>query len=300
MSVLIAIIGYTLLAGVFILDKFILTKSVPKPAVYTFYSTVFLLFAVGALPFGGGFLGSYEDWLVAGLSGITFGIGLFTIFIAVKRGEASHVNPYSGAVITITTFFIARVILGETLSYTQQMGIVILVAASILLSYEKVERPHGIYRSFFWATVSGVAFAVSHTSAKYLYDLYPFVTAFVWTRVPTGIFALPFFLLPSVRATFVKKRKAKRSFARQHAIGIVITTKICAVIATILIQYAIAIGSASVVTALSGLQFTLMFVMILLLTRLAPRVFREYFTKKELIVQSIAIILVVLGSALVV
>ena len=40
---LVAFIGYFLLAVVVILDKFILTKSVSKPVVYTFYSTTVTL-----------------------------------------------------------------------------------------------------------------------------------------------------------------------------------------------------------------------------------------------------------------
>ena len=63
-----AFIGYFLLAITFVLDKFILTKSVANPLVYTFYSTVFLILAFLLAPFGLEMLGG-TDLLVALVSG---------------------------------------------------------------------------------------------------------------------------------------------------------------------------------------------------------------------------------------
>jgi len=42
---------------------------------------------------------------------------------------------------------------------------------------------------------------------------------------------------------------------------------------------------------------TFMFVMVFLLTKFLPRIFKEYFTKRELTVEVIATILVAIGSA---
>jgi hypothetical protein len=50
--------------------------------------------------------------------------------------------------------------------------------------------------------------------------------------------------------------------------------------------------------AMSGIQYILMFLMILLSTKIIPKIFKEYFTKKELLVEWIAIILVLVGSIL--
>jgi uncharacterized membrane protein len=298
MYITIAVIGYIMLAVVFILDKFILTKSVPKVTVYTFYSTIFMLGALLLLPFGGGLLVSSTHWLISTLSGGAFGVGIWTLYIAVKAGEASHVNPYSGAIVTISTFILAGIFLGEDLSSIQQMGVGVLVIASILLSYQKTENSKSAVGSFFWATVSGIAFAISHVSAKYIYSLYPFITGFVWTKASTGLFALFFLLVPAVRKSFRMHAGEKKTFARRHSILIVIVAKVLAIMAVILIQYAIATGETSVVVALSGLQFAFMFIAVVFLTRFAPRVFREYFTKREYFIQSCGIILVVIGSLL--
>jgi len=60
------------------------------------------------------------------------------------------------------------------------------------------------------------------------------------------------------------------------------------------------IGSPTLVQALSGMQFVLMFVFIYILTKVLPRVFKEYFTRRELKMEFVAILLVLLGSALLV
>lgn len=99
-----ALIGYFFLAAVFVLDKFILTKSVHAPAVYTFYSTIFMLGALIALPFGAGFLQGM-DWVWAILSGVAFGLGLWAMFRALGQSEASHMSPFIGATVTLATYF---------------------------------------------------------------------------------------------------------------------------------------------------------------------------------------------------
>lgn len=294
-----ALLGYFLLAVVFILDKLILTKAVGKPVVYTFYSTIFMFGALAAWPLGVEFLRG-SDWWWALVSGVAFGLALGTLFMAVKEGEASHINPFNGAIITIATFGLSSLFLGERLSGGQLTGMMILIVASFILSFEKSLKHRGWHIGFVWAIISGVLFGISHVSAKYLYELYPFLTGFVWTRAATGLVGLMVLFSPAVRQLLHQRRRAPapKTSPKRQALSLVITTKILAVLAVILIQYAVAAGSVSLVAAMSGLQFALMFGLIYMLTKLAPGVFKEYFTRRELAVQIIGILLVVTGSAL--
>ncbi len=292
----IALLGYLLFAIVFVLDKFILTKTVGKPIVYTFYSTIFMLAALLAWPFGVELLAGV-DWLWAIVSGVTFGFALWAMFIAVKKGEASHINPFLGGFITIFTFGFAAIFLSETLSEFQLAGMVILIFASLLLSFEKRKGTSGIHIGYAWAILAGLLFAISHTTAKYIYELYPFITGFVWTRTTTGLVGLLLLCYPSVRRTFKKKEKTKKK-TKKHVFAIVFSDKALSVIATILIQYAIAIGSVTLVNAMVGIQYVMMFLLILFMTRFFPKVFKEYVTKRELAVQWMSLFLVVIGSAM--
>lgn len=294
---LLAIIGYFLLAVVFVFDKFILTKSVQNTAVYTFYSTIFMFGALFAYPFGVELL-SGVDWLWAAVSGIAFGLALWVMYIAVKIGETTHITPFVGAWITIATYTLATVFLGEQLTALQIAGMALLVFASFLLSFERSRSFNGFHIGFVWAVLAGVLFAVSHTAAKYIYDIYPFLTGFVWTRAATGFVGLILLFSPAVWRSFRRTKKKSKAYAKRYAISIVTTAKVLGVLSVIILQYAIAIGSVTLVNAMGGLQYVLMFLMILFLSAFFPKVFKEYFTRREKVVQSIALVLVVIGSAL--
>jgi drug/metabolite transporter (DMT)-like permease len=297
---LIAFIGYFFLALTFVLDKFILTKTVSKPVVYTFYSTVFSFLIILAYPFGVVFLNTNFDWLVALLSGLAFGLAMWTQFVAVKNSEASHVNPFLGGVVTIFTYLLSNYFLSEKLTDFQISGMIILIFACFLLSFEKTEKRSGLNLSFFWAILSGLLYAFSHVFAKYLYEIYPFLTALVWSKASVGVLAVFLLFFPSVWKTFKKNKKEdiKKIKKKKTAILIVIIAKVLATLAIGFIQYASAIGSVTLVMAMSGIQYILMFILIILSTKLIPKIFKEYFTKKELIVEWIAMFLVAVGSIL--
>jgi uncharacterized membrane protein len=302
LSILIATIGYLMLGVVFVMDKFILTDTKAKdPAIYTFYSTFFMVAALALLPWAPELLRGY-DWFWAALSGMAFGFALWTMFEALKVGEASHISPFIGGITSVSIFVIAFFFLAERLSQLQVVGVIVMILAIFLLSFERTKLKSGIHIGFFWASVSGLFYAISHVTAKYIYDGYPFLTGFVWTRATTAIVAVLVLFCPSVwkhlrsKKLHAKPIKAKVNFKKTAAI--VTVDKILAIGAVVLIQYAIAIGSVTLVGALQGLQFMFMFVLILVLTKFVPKLFKEYFTRKELLVQSFALLMVVLGYVL--
>ncbi|MBP9695408.1 MAG: DMT family transporter [Candidatus Magasanikbacteria bacterium] len=293
---LLSVIGYFFLAIAFVMDKFILTKSVGKPIIYTFYSTIFLLPVFLLVPFGLK-VPQGIDLFIALFSSFSFGFGLWTLFVAVKSGEASHIDPFNGAMITLATYVGSSFFLGETLESAQIAGVVILVFACLLLSFEKSQKHHGFHIGFLWAIISGICFAASLVAAKYLFGHYSFVETIVWTRASVGFFGILLLASKTVRHSLLTAKKKKlKTYGKKHALSIVITAKVLSVVAILLINYAISIGSVTLVNALGGLQYVYMFIIIYLCTKFLPKIFKEYFTKRELVVETIAIALVALGS----
>ncbi len=299
--IIIAAIGYFFLATTFILDKYILSRTaVAKPSVYAFYSTIIMWGALILIPF------SSEYWNVVDigiglLSGVAFGFGLYTLYLAVKGGEASHVNPISGATVILVTYVLSHVFLYEQLPAVQLCGIGLLILASLFLSYEATARTRGFHIGYLWAIVSGMFFAASHVSSKYLYGIHDFLPALGWTRAGTGILGIVLLFVPAVRRDlhmrFFEKTK---NVPKNHSLFLVWTAKVAGIVAVVLIQYAAALGSVTVVQAMSGLQYALMFVAIYVLSRWFPRMFREYFSRRELVLQITGIILVIMGSIFIV
>lgn len=114
-----------------------------------------------------------------------------------------------------------------------------------------------------------------------------------------GITAVLILLVsPRVRQSVFNHRRGAKKKSKGKA-GIVVANKVLSVTANLLIQVAIALGSVTLVNALSGFQYVLVFVFMLILTRFWPRVLKEQFTRREIIVQAIAICLVAGGAVLV-
>lgn len=290
-----ALIGYALLAAVFILDKRILTAELKHPVVYTFYSTVFLL-AVAAAWLFVPMLADPVLWALALISGLAFGAALWLMFIALRKSEASHLDPFIGAVITLATLGGAEQWLNESLDTKQIIGCAILAAASLLLAREETAARRGWHVGYVWGIVSGVLFAISHLSAKAVYNAADFWPAFVATRVTIGVFGLLLLCSPLVWRSFkIKPTKP----AQHHPLKIVVTTKVLSLLANSAIQYAIALGSVSIVNALAGLQYALMFAGILILNAWRPGFFREYVSRRELWLETSALLLVIVGVILV-
>lgn len=297
--IIIACIGYVFLAVTFILDKYILSRTeIAKPSVYAFYSTIIMWGALIILFFSPE-RWSFFDILSGLLSGSAFGLGLYTLYRAVKGGEASHVNPISGAVVMLATYAFSHVFLSETLTNLQLTGIVFLVTSSLFLSYEDNEKQKGFHVGYLWAVLSGVFFAASHVSAKYLYGIHEFLPAFAWTRAGAGILGILLLMVPAVRQDLyvrLSRKKIQKHSHSQNSLILVWVAKIIGIVAVVMIQYAAALGSVTMVQAMSGLQYALMFVVIFIFSRWFPHTFKEYFSKRELILQIIGIILVLGGS----
>jgi uncharacterized membrane protein len=289
-SLIIAISGYALLAVVSILDKSILTSSVKKPSVYVFYSTIFFFLAFLLLPWIEPV--SSLGVLVSVISGLTFGFGMWTMFIALSYGEASHVSPFIGAVVVISTYFFSSTFLGETLGVGIKTGLLFLVIASILLSVERNKKHTGFHKGFMWAFLAGILYGLSHVSAKLMYELYPFLTGIVWTKGMVGLVAVVSLLVPGVLKAISNKGKDR---VKEGGVKVVVWDKVLGITAVVLIQYAISIGSVTVVNGLAGIQYALMFIFIYTLTKFRPTTFSERFTRRELIVETVAIVFMVIG-----
>lgn len=299
LSIILASIGYIFLGIVFILDKYILTDtSIQKPEVYTFYSTFFMIGVLAILPFGNYHIDG-QSFLYASISGISFGLALYSMFIALKKSEASHMSPFIGGITSLAIYSIAHSALQETFSTQKQLAIVFLIIATAVLSIEKTKNQKGITTAYLYGGLAGVLYGVSHVSAKIVYETNPFITGFIWTRATVGIIAFILLFFPAVKNHLTQLSKRSEIRKQKNTLPLLVFfDKILAIIAIILIQYAIAIGSVSIVGALAGIQYVSMFIIIYLLTKLRPHIFKEYFTKTEITLQICALILVTFGYIL--
>jgi len=279
-------------AGALFLDKLLLTKSFPRPAVLTFWTAIANLLGV-VFVFGDfQFFPGWKILILSLISGITFTIALQFLYMGLKKGEATHITPLVGAVVPVASFILSYFWLHEVLSLNQTVAVVFLVLGALVISSETTKKRTGWHIGMLWAIFAGLFFAVSYVLARGVFIETSFSTGFVWARVGSALAALPILLMPGIwQDLFAKKKKKEKT----SAFGILAINKGLAALYFVGMNYAISLTSATIVNALAGLQYALLFLLILIVTKYWPKTLKEYFTKKEIIQEIFAILLIIVG-----
>lgn len=316
MWLVIALLGFGCGAVVNVLDKFILSTKKVAPSVFVFYSTAVLLPLLIAAPF-------FAPWRrVAGLAPIMFlgALAFFGALYAMYRAELtskiSHVGPLLGAVVPLSVVFLSWIFLGEVLIARQLGAVALLIFGSLIISFDLNAKSRGWPRpasrlsyffqalgrgwphSLLWAIAAGLCFAVFHVVSKYTYSQIGFGPGLLWIW---GLMSLPglcLFIVPAVRqAVFVQTKSAIPPPESTHQGLWVLVNKILGVASTLLVQYAIALGSVALVNALAGVQYALLVILVALLSKFFPRWLKETYARGEAIQETVAVALIALGLA---
>ncbi|MFA7653964.1 MAG: hypothetical protein WCX97_02885 [Candidatus Magasanikbacteria bacterium] len=295
MYISIAISAYLILAIVAILDKFIVEKSVPQPVVFVFYSTIFLFPLFLLAPFGNGMPAGVFDWSMCIISGFGFSLALWATYLGLRQCEVSHLGPLIGAATPFFVFWLSLVFLYEAFTARQIGAIVLLVLGSMIISFQQNYR-RGWNRGILWGVLAGLLFAISHIASKYIYGVYGFASGLIWTRWFMGVFGVLLLLSPAVQAIFTKSKKA---VDRGHSMGkqilLVGVNKSLGLFGVMLEQYAIAIGSVTIVNALVGVQYGALILLVMFLSFFWPRLFHEDYTRSEIVQEILAVAVIAAG-----
>lgn len=298
MWLIIALSAYLCLSFVSLLDKFVLSKTEMKPAAFVFYSTALALPALFILPFFALPLFGFE-WLAVIGCGLGYAFGLWAMFRSFKTSEVSHVGPFIGAIIPCFLAFFGFWLLGEKLSQQQWLAAGLLIIGSLVVAFEKSRRHHGLHRGLLWAIFSGFSFAIFHLSAKYLYTIIGFANGALWLASAVGLCGLLILLLPKVR-TDVAEFWRGRGQGGSRNFGWVALGKILALVGVALTQYAVALGSVTLVNALAGVQYGLLVILVALFSKFSPKFLREDYSRWEKIQEAAAVLIIIAGLALLV
>ena len=312
MWLVIALLGNALLATVGVIDKLILTKAVSKPIIFVFYSTIFVLPVFLLIPFGVIALPMWSaDYAIFIVSGLCFAFGLWAMYVAIAKGEVSRIGPLIGAATPLFILCLGNIFLQERLGKFALIASVFLIVGSLVISFEKKETQSPWHAGLEWAVLSGFLFAISHVSAKYAYTTYGFASGFLLTKLPIGMFGLSLLASPSVRALFIKKPAAathssgidpitiqKHKSLIRYQVLLVGGNTVLGAAGAVLLQYAMALGSVSLVNALAGVQFALLIVLVAVISRFWPTILKETFTKQEIIQKIIAVCFIGVGLIL--
>lgn len=294
-----AVSGYLCLAVVTMLDKYILSERKVSPIVYVFYSTIFVVPLWFLLPFGVKGFALPAQWAAAFAAGLCFALMLRMLYQAVEESEASHIGPFIGAIIPIFILVLSYFFLNEQTSLRQEAAIGLLVIGSLIISFENSPHHHGWHRGFWWGIAAGFFAAVFQVLSKYIYSIVGFYSGFMWIWASVGLCGIFLLASPTVRQALFLPRSSDSSRRTGKSRLAVAIDKVLGAIGVILVQYAVSLGSVTVVNALAGVQYGFLVVLIAVMSKFAPKVFRESYATGEIIQEVVAVIFIACGLGLV-
>jgi uncharacterized membrane protein len=287
--ILIALSGYFLLAFTGVADKFMVSKVVRQPIAYAFYTAITGPLSLVLIPFGAKLLSPY-DFMVALLSGVCFITAVYFSYSAISKSSVSRVIPIMGGMIPLFSFLFAYLILHDRMNAYQMLGFLFLVLGAVLISSRK-ENNTWSHKAFFLATTSALFFALSSVLTKYIFDQSNFISGMVWTRIG---FLIP--ILPIL--AFKENRKAIFNAPKEAGVknvALYYSSRITGTAGGFLQNYAVSLGSVSIVNALQGTQFVFLLLITSFLSIYFPKVLKERINIQTIILKLMAIVLISVG-----
>lgn len=311
----IAIISYFMNAGVYVADKFLLSKKIHSSITYAFFVGIWSIFNLAILPLDF-WVPSARELTLDLLAGTLFLITLVFWYKALHQSEATRVVPIVGALIPVFSYLFSYVFLGEVLGERELLAFIILIVGGILISIkhtrfyfvrevgDKVKSVFGnllgsikaqyrpTQRLIINSVVSAIFFAAYYVLIKYIYMHQPFVGAFVWSRLGSFLAAVFIFLVPSWRSLIKRQQKGQGT---KRNISFFIAVRLLAAIAFIMLNWAISMGNVALINAAQGVQYVFLFFIVLFLSKKHPKILTEELGGGVLLQKILGIILVSTG-----
>ena len=294
---LITISSYLILAIVSLVDKYLLTSSIPNPKVYAFYVGILGILVFLLAPFTGFYIPEISQIILALLAGALYIYALFWFFKTLRLFETSRVVPAIGGIIPLFTFGLIYILSSgkEILSFPEIIAFVLLIFGSILITLERKKLIS--FRSFQFSVLTAFLFSLGLVLVKYVYLAQPFWNAFIWMRIGGFLLALGFFIfVPEIKKEIFKKREY---FPKKTAV-IFLSNQAAGAGANILQNWAIFLAPliyVPIINALAGVQYVFIFTFAILFSLKFPKMLKEE-VSKEIIFQKITAILLI-GTGLV-
>lgn len=296
----IAIGSYFLNALASVIDKALLTRRLPQPLSYAFYTGVTSIGVVILLPFisrfeegrSFGLLSPFEFGL-SFIAGATFIVALFFFYVAIKHCETTRVVPLVFGVFTpVFTLLGSWWFVLDTLTGREFLAFTLFLIGGLVLMVERSKGFLHLNMMLLGNTfLAGLFFSVSFTSAKALFDIAEgFLTPFIWMRIMSVVFALLLLLTPW-RSGLVSAGGKMNLIT----FGFFMVNKTIGAIGFLMFNLAIKIGPVSLVNALKGIEYFFVFIIIGFASLFLPRIVKEPFTFAR-VAQKVLGILIISGG----
>lgn len=279
-----------------------LTKTRIIPATFAFYIVAFAaVFSTIFVFFDTTFRYPNELFWVMLLGGGTLFFGLYFMFLAVSKGEVSKVNPLVVSFVPMSVFILSFFLNLEQVSYEKIIGSALVVWAGYRLSQVGHKKDHLSGKIWMLVVVASFFLGASNVYSKIAYDHLSFISAFVWLRWFSLIVAVLFISCMNYWGEIFFKRDKTDKMPLKQAFSVLIVGQLAGCLGVVLLQVAIKLGNVILVTALNGIQFFFVIMMVYIISKNKPHILHEdisgnYFTYKVMLslamIAGVALILV--------
>ena len=288
-----ALAAYVLFAAATVTDKYLLARPIPDARVYAFYTGVLGVFLFVLAPFGLEYP-SHAIVFLGIFAGILFSTALLLFFYALRIGEVSRMGISLGGLIPLFTLFFIYLWTRELPSALQFAAFGVLVAGSFIVIFERLSHPIHNLQKISLIFSSSVLFGLYFALIKFLFEAQSFISVIVWTKVGAVLFAVALLFSPTVRKMIFEHKKSLPKKIRT----IFVAKSVAGGVGALLQHAAVStarIGEVSLVGALQGVQFALVFFIAVFLTRKFPGIVKEKIDKEAILVKSLGTGLIVAG-----
>ena len=294
--IVIAIISHFFMAIVFVLDKIVVSKTVIRPVVYSFYVGVLSGLVILLAPFGFSLM-PLKQIIISFMAGILFVFATIYLYKAVRISDISRIIPIIGGVIAIFTLILTYLFLDERLNTNQFIAFLMLVFGGIIILWPKKNKIKNsnakslFSKKIFFAFLAALLFASSYVLTKFIFIEESFINGFIWIRLG-GVLGACLLLISS------KNRKMIFSIGekiKRRTIALSVFSKSLSAFSLILLNYAIFLGNVSLVNALQGVQYVFLLIMAFFFSVKFPKIIKEQINKGTIFKRIIGISFVCLG-----
>jgi len=297
---IITLVSYFILAVVYLVDKHLLTSTLPSPRVYTFYVGILAMVILVIIPFINFYVPSLKQLLLSLGAGLIFSYCLLWFYKALSLFEASRIVPASGALGPILTFLLIFIFSGgkEKMGLIDFIALLLLIIGTFLITLEKGKKIN--WASLKYAAIIAFLFSIYLVVSKQVYLVQPFLNGLIWIKVGGLFFSLILFILyPEVRKSISFKIRDEK--ISRKTFFIFVGNQILGGSSSLLQNWAIALAPiiyVPMITALQGVQYAFLLFLIVLLSLKFPKMLREEITRSALFQKAIATIIIIIGIAI--
>jgi len=229
-------------------------------------------------------------------------VGIILGFIFVFYNKAIMVEETSRVVILtylnpVFVLPLAFIFLGEVLSLQKYIGVFLLVASAILISYQKSKGKFKISKALGYILILDLMYAGLTVTEKYVFNYFDYMSFLFWTLLGAVISGLIFLIFPKLRKDFFndmsKTNKKKLFFWRMVSMTLYY-------VAVIFFYIAITEELASIVAAVPSVQPLFVLIYTLILSLFIPKILKEKNSKTIVLIKILSIVFMFIGTWLMV